>query len=46
MQVGVSVFDMVGAPAEFERDMLELLELLFDPECPHPYDGCVAGSVA
>ena len=37
---------MVDAPPEYERDMLELLDLLFDPQCPHPYDGVVAGSVA
>jgi len=34
------------APPEFESDMLELLNLLCDERCPHPYDGTVAGSVA
>ena len=31
---------------EFFNDVLELLNLLISDECPHPYDGCVAGSVA
>lgn len=30
----------------FDEDWLALLNLLFDPRCPHPYDGTVAGSVA
>ncbi len=31
---------------DFDEDWLALLNLLFDPCCPHPYDGTVAGSVA
>ena len=31
---------------EFVEDGIELLNLLCDPRCPHPYDGIVAGSVA
>lgn len=30
----------------FDDDWLALLNLLLDPQCPHPYDGTVAGSVA
>lgn len=30
----------------FDEDWLALLNLLLDPNCPHPYDGTVAGSVA
>jgi hypothetical protein len=30
----------------FERDLLALLTALASPDCPHPYDGTVAGSVA
>lgn len=30
----------------FEKDMLALLSALASKECPHPYDGTVAGSVA
>ena len=30
----------------FDEDWLDLLNLLLDPQCPHPYDGTVAGSVA
>jgi len=33
-------------PESFKADTLELLNILADPKCPHPYDGCVAGSVA
>lgn len=31
-------------PESFKADVLELLDILTDPKCPHPYDGCVAGS--
>ena len=30
----------------FDEDWLALLNLLLDPNCPHPYDGTVAGTVA
>ncbi len=30
----------------FKQDILELLDLLAANDCPHPYDGTVAGSVA
>lgn len=33
-------------PKEVESDMLDLLNLLFDTNFPHPYDGTVAGCVA
>lgn len=33
-------------PKEFLDDMLELLNLLYDEKCLHPYDGLVAGCVA
>ena len=33
-------------PASFKADILELLNLIVSRTCPHPYDGCVAGSVA
>lgn len=33
-------------PDSFRDDLLELLNLLASPECPHPYDGTVAGTVA
>lgn len=36
----------LDAPTEFVNDMLELLNMLFDANFPHPYDGCVAGTVA
>ena len=42
----ISPETVADAPAEFKRDMLELLDILCDPECPHPYDGVVAGSIA
>ena len=31
---------------EWVDDWIELLDLLCSDHCPHPYDGCVAGSVA
>lgn len=34
------------AEEPYARDMLELLNLLCSMECPHPYDGVVAGAVA
>lgn len=30
----------------FDEDWLDLLNLLLDRQCPHPYDGTVAGTVA
>jgi hypothetical protein len=27
-------------------DLLELLNLICSPRCPHPYDGTVAGTIA
>lgn len=38
--------DKKEAPKEFLKDMLLLLNELCAQDCPHPYDGCVAGSVA
>ena len=35
-----------GSDTKFDADWLSLLNLLFHPECPHPYDGTVAGSAA
>ena len=32
--------------ATFDHDWLSLVNLLLHPQCPHPYDGTVAGSVA
>jgi len=34
------------APKVFIKDMLLLLEELCAQDCPHPYDRCVAGSIA
>lgn len=33
-------------PQEYAEDLLLLLNELYSKDCPHPYDGCVAGSVA
>jgi hypothetical protein len=33
-------------PESFNKDLLELLNFLCSTKVPHPYDGCVAGSVA
>lgn len=33
-------------PATYKRDLLLLLNELVAKDCPHPYDGCIAGSVA
>lgn len=33
-------------PKEYKRDVILLLNELCSQDCPHPYDGCVAGSVA
>jgi hypothetical protein len=33
-------------PPTYKADMLELMNTLADPKCPHSYDGLVAGSVA
>lgn len=32
--------------ADFKKDLLDLLNLLVSKDCPHPYDGTVAGTVA
>jgi hypothetical protein len=33
-------------PESFKNDILRLLNLICSDESPHPYDGCVAGSIA
>lgn len=33
-------------PESFKKDLLALLTELCAPDCPHPYDGTVSGSVA
>lgn len=33
-------------PASYKKDTVALLNEICSPDCPHPYDGCVAGSVA
>ncbi|KAG5178059.1 hypothetical protein JKP88DRAFT_248354 [Tribonema minus] len=33
-------------PEQYQADGLELINLLFAPNCPHPYDGIIAGTVA
>ena len=33
-------------PESFKNDILKLLNLICSDESPHPYDGCVAGSIA
>jgi len=33
-------------PVSYRKDILGLLNKLCAEDCPHPYDGCVAGSVA
>jgi hypothetical protein len=38
--------DSKELPKSFAKDMLALCNELAAPDCPHPYDGCVAGSVA
>lgn len=35
-----------GTNARLDEDWLSLLNLLFDPDCSHPYAGIVAGCVA
>lgn len=35
-----------GPIPAMEADLIDLLNLLVAPDCPHPYDGTVAGSVA
>ncbi len=53
----VVLFDLMGVPTvrfdaqpgadnHFIRDLLRLVEMLCSKLCPHPYDGCVAGTVA
>lgn len=34
------------APVEFIDDLKDLIEVLKNPRCPHPYDGCVVGEEA
>lgn len=34
------------APESFIRDVRTLLDVLANPKCPHPYDGCVVGEIA
>lgn len=33
-------------PEPYKQDVLDLLNVIYSENCPHPYDGCVAGSVA
>jgi hypothetical protein len=33
-------------PEPFKNDIIRLLNLICSDESPHPYDGCVAGSIA
>ena len=33
-------------PATYKKDLLELMNFIVSNKVPHPYDGCVAGSVA
>ena len=40
-------FHKIGElPKSYRDDTLLLLNEICSPDCPHPYDGCVAGSVA
>jgi len=39
-------YDHKELPASFKRDTLALMNELTSKDCPHPYDGLVAGSVA
>lgn len=34
------------APKEFLKDVVDLLMVLENDACPHPYDGCVVGEIA
>lgn len=38
--------DSAELPKSFAKDMLALCNELAAKDCPHPYDGCVAGCVA
>jgi len=33
-------------PEDFIKDVKNLLQVLADNRCPHPYDGCVIGEIA
>jgi len=38
--------DHSDLPKSYKQDSLDLLNLIASNKCSHPYDGCVAGSVA